>query len=128
MKFSSLTDSFYHDLQKAPGDAIDISREQHRAIMAAVNGEGFHKLSHDSDGNPIVIDDPQDMAKNGYKWAQKQLLKTDKFATVDRAGLSEADQALVLAYREQLRNYATVDDEGNYSLRREERPTCSVKI
>lgn len=128
MKFSATTDSFYFDEQSAPDDAVSVTDETYQAILTEANADGLHIISHDDDGNPIVDDFVMDSGLIEWDWMVEQLKNTDKYCTVDAAGVDDDTQAAIIEYRAALRTYVTNNGDGTYTVNLDERPVCSVDI
>lgn len=128
MKFSATTDSFYLDFQKSPDNSIEIDDDTYHNLMTEVNSDGQHEFSHDDDGSPIVIEIAVNEAQQEYIWMVEQLQITDKYCTVDAAGVDDDTQAAIIEYRAALRTYVTNNGDGTYTVNLDERPVCSVDI
>lgn len=106
--FSPSTDSFYFESlngSQIPSDVITIVAEKYDTLMAGIAQGKF--LTHDSDGNPILVDQPSlpvpaliEICKAN---AKSKLADTDWSQTAD-VGELLINQPEFTAYRAELRS------------------------
>lgn len=105
--FSSQTDSFYIEgINPAiPEDAIVITQQEHDALM--LGASSGKKISHDAEGNPILVDLPplpdDLLLENCKALAKLKLQNTDWSQAADIAKLL-VNQGEFTTYRTQVRD------------------------
>jgi hypothetical protein len=88
-----------------PADAVEISAERHRELLEEQSAGWM--ISHDSEGNPIVVEHPEPTPAEEMAYLRHrrdELLRASDFSQFADAPLDGEQRSAWSAYRQQLRD------------------------